>query len=742
MRITTIGGGPGGLFASILLKKARPDFDVEVLERNGPDDTFGWGVVFSDETLEGIRAADPESFGEISRRFAHWTGIDVHFKGRTIRSGGHGFAGVSRLVLLQILQARAAEIGVSVRHRTEVADLEAARRDADLVIAADGVNSRVRTRYADHFRPSLSKGRSKYAWLGTRRRLPAFTFIVKENEHGLWTVHAYQFDADTSTFIVETDEETFRNSGIADSPDMGVAYCEELFREELGGEKLLPNKSEWREFVMVKCERWRHGNVVLLGDAAHTAHFSIGSGTKLAMEDAIALAASLQSTKDVPEALQVYEQTRQLEVAKTQRIASRSQAWFEDIKRYARLEPEQFAFSMLTRSYKVTHRNLRVRDAAYVDDVDRWFARGAGAPEAPAPPPMFTPFRLRDMALSNRIVVSPMCQYSCEDGHASDWHVVHLGSRAIGGAGLVIAEMTDVEREGRISPGCAGMYLDSHVAAWRRVTDYVHRWTPAKIGVQLAHAGRKAAAMIPWEAKGDAPLPDPSWTVYAPSPLPWKDGFHVPKEMDDADLLRVKTRFVEATHRALAAGFDFIELHAAHGYLLDEFLSPLTNKRQDAYGGSLENRMRFPLEVFDAVRAAWPADRPLGVRISATDWVPGGFTPQEAVAFCRELKAHGCDLVDVSTGGATPDSHPDIYGRMYQVPYADQVRLESGLATMSVGNITEWDQANTILAAGRADLVCMARQHLRDPYFTLHAAAEQGHAVAWPNQYLSVMPRP
>ena len=739
MRITTIGGGPGGLFASILLKKARPSLDIEVLERNGPDDTFGWGVVFSDETLDGIRAADPESFDAVASRFAHWTGIDVHFGGQVIRSGGHGFAGISRKVLLNLLQARAEQLGVAVRYRTDVTDLEAVRQDRDLVIAADGVNSRVRTRFADHFRPSLLMGRAKYIWLGTRKRLPAFTFVVKQDEHGPWTVHAYQFDEDTSTWIVETDPETFRNAGIDAMPDGGVAFLESLFADELAGEKLLTNKSEWREFATVSCERWRHGNVVLLGDAAHTAHFSIGSGTKLAMEDAMALAAAL-ARRQGEDALEDYEISRRLEVKKTQRIAMRSQEWFENMRRHVRMAPEQLAFSMLTRSYKVTHHNLALRDPAYVAQVDRFFAAAAGADASAAPPPpMFTPFMLGSLRLANRVVVSPMCQYSCDDGHVTDWHVVHLGSRAVGGAALVIAEMTDVEPEGRITHGCAGMYLDGHVAAWKRVTDFVHEQSAAFIGVQLAHAGRKGSCELPW--RGGKALRDGAWTTFAPSALAWADGYPAPQAMTGDDLARVRARFVEATRRALAAGFDFVELHGAHGYLLDEFLSPLTNQRTDAYGGSLENRMRFPLEVFDAVRATWPSGKPLGMRISATDWVPGGFTPEEAVAFAKELKARGCDVVDVSTGGVTPDAHPEIYGRMYQLPFSEVVRNEAGIATMAVGNITEWDQVNTMVAAGRADLACLARQHLRDPYFTLRAAEAQRFRMPWPKQYGPAAPR-
>jgi len=741
MRVTTVGGGPGGLFASILIKKARPDVDVEVLERNGPDDTFGWGVVFSDETLEGIRAADPECFAEIARRFAHWSDIDVFFRGRAVRSGGHGFAGISRRVLLNLLQARATALGVKLRFGTEVGDLEAARRSCDLLIAADGVNSRARALWADAFQPSIATGAARYIWLGTRRRLPAFTFVVRENEHGTWTVHAYQFDDEHSTFIIETDAATLERAGLERMSDLGVSYCEKLFAEALGGEKLLTNKSSWIAFPTVKCERWRHENVVLLGDAVHTAHFSIGSGTKLAMEDAIALSRAVVEKPSIPEALEAYETQRRLDVAKTQRVAARSQAWFEDIARYVRLEPEQFAFSMLTRSYKVTHANLALRDRPYVDGVDAWFSSRAGVSLVPGrrpPPPMFTPFALRGLQLENRVVVSPMCQYSCIDGTVTDWHVVHLGSRAVGGAGLVVAEMTDVLREGRISPGCAGMYLDEHVPAWKRVTDFIHEHTRSRIGIQLAHAGRKGATPIPWSG----PLaPSELWPLVAPSALAWDAGCPMPREMSRADLDEVRDAFVRATHMAERAGFDLVELHCAHGYLLSSFLSPLTNQRTDAYGGSLANRMRYPLEVFEAVRAAWPEEKPMSVRFSATDWQAGGFGPEDAVAFAKALRELRCDVVDVSSGGATPDAHPDIYGRMYQVPFSDRVRLDAGIPTIAVGNVTEWDQVNTILAAGRADLVMLARQHLRDPYFALHAAAEQRVTVPWPNQYRSVAQR-
>ena len=743
MKIAVIGGGPAGLYFSLLMKKARPDSEITIYEKNPEGVTWGWGVVFSDETLENFQAADLETYEAITQSFTRWQAIDTHFKGRVIRSSGHAFCGLQRVRLLEILQARCRALGVKLIFGKEIADL-AAFKSADLVVAGDGVNSRIRSLHEDHFQPDIEVGRSPYVWLATKRVFEAFTFIIRESPHGLFQVHAYPFDAEMSTFIVETDEGTWRRAGLDTAPEeASVGYLEKLFAPELQGNGLLSNKSTWIRFRRVKNKTWHRGNVVLIGDAAHTAHFSIGSGTKLAMEDAIALATSLGAgaTGDVEAALKSYEEARFVDVIKKQRAAEVSQRWFENIGRYAGFEPEQFVAGLLTRSRKVTHENLRLRDETYVLDVDRWFADRNGRKGVdPPPPPMFTPFKLRSMTLLNRVVVSPMCMYSAEDGMPNDWHLVHLGGRAVGGAGLVIAEMTDVSRDGRISPGCTGMYRDEHVAAWRRIVEFVHRHSRAKIALQLAHAGRKGSTRVMWEGS-DEPLPSGNWPLLAPSAIAWAPANQIPKEMDRADMEKVRDDFVLAAARAEAAGFDMLELHFAHGYLLACFLSPLTNRRRDLYGGSLDNRMRFPLEIFDAVRRNWPAEKPISVRLSASDWIEGGFDVDQAAEVSRRLKERGCDIIDVSSAWTTPESIP-AFGSLYQVPFSDKIRNEVGIPTMTVGNVQSWDQVNTILVSGHADLCVLARPHLFDPYFTLHAAAQQKfYDVRWPDQYLPAKPK-
>ena len=735
MRVTCIGGGPAGLYFGILIKRRFPAWKVSVLERNRPLDTFGWGVVFSDATLENLRVADEPTHAEITQAFAHWDDIEIHFDGRTIVSGGHGFCGISRKHLLAILQARAAELGVELNFQYEVDDVAAERSRCDLLVGADGINSRVRNTYAAMFQPELDRRKCRFVWLGTTLPLHAFTFLFERTEHGWFTVHAYRFDEELSTFIVECREETWLAHGLDNAEtDQTIAFCEKLFAPYLNGHRLMANSAhlrgrDWLNFTRVGNERWVYENVVLLGDAAHSAHFSVGSGTKLAMEDAIGLADALSSSVTLSEALTEYEGLRKIEVVKLQNAARNSTEWFENVGRYASLPPEQFAYSLLTRSQRIGHENLRLRDTTYVEGVEAWFA---GRPV----PPMFTPFRLRDLELENRIVVSPMDMYSALDGTPNDFHLVHLGTRALGGAGLIFTEMTCVTREGRISPGCTGMYLPEHVEAWQRIVEFVHGSSRTKICLQLGHSGPKGSTKLMWEGM-DEPLDAENWPVVGPSAIPYAPINQVPSELSKPEMEAILAAFVRAAEMGLAAGFDMLELHCAHGYLLSSFITPLRNHRRDAYGGSLGNRLRYPLEVFRAMRTVWPAERPMSVRISATDWVDGGISGDDAVEIARAFKAEGADLIDVSTGQTSPDAKP-IFGRMFQTPYADKIRNEVGIATMAVGNITESDQVNAILAGGRADLVALGRPHLADPFWTLHAAAQLGyHEAAWPVQYLA-----
>jgi anthraniloyl-CoA monooxygenase len=736
-RIVCLGGGPAGLYAAILFRKALPGARVEVYERNRPDDTFGWGVVFSDRTMENFAAADAPSHAAITGSFHHWDDIDVHYRGTVTTTGGHGFCGIERKRLLGILQERGAELGVVHRFEHEVED-DDEFADADLVVAADGVNSRTRKRHAAVFEPDVDTRECRYIWLGTTKPFPAFTFAFEETDHGWFQIHAYQFSRALSTVIVETREETWRAHGLdTASHEQSIAFSEGLFAKYLGGHRLMSNAahlrgSAWLNFQRVLCKRWHHGNRVLIGDAAHTAHFSIGSGTKLAMEDAIALVARTAGAADVPQALAAYQDERETEALRLQSAARNRMRWFEDVARYARLEPWQFTYSLLTGSQRIGHANLKLRDPAFVADVERRLAARAGA--ATPRPPMFLPLEIRGMRVENRIVVSPMAQYSAKDGLPNDWHLVHLGARAAGGAGLVFTEMTCVSPEGRISPGCTGLWSEAQRDAWRRIAGFVHEHSRAKLCMQLGHSGRKGSTQLGWE-RDDHPLPDGNWETLAPSPLPYLEGISIrPREMTRADMDRVLGEFVRSARFALEAGFDMLELHMAHGYLLASFLSPLTNRRPDAYGGALENRLRYPLEVLAGVRAAWP-DRPLSVRLSSSDWAPGGLTEDELIEIGRAMKAAGADLLDLSSGQTVPWQKP-VYGRMWQTPFSDLVRNVVGIPTIAVGNIYEADHANTIVAAGRADLCALARPHLADPAWTLRAAAEQHWGGQWwPPQY-------
>jgi anthraniloyl-CoA monooxygenase len=739
-RIVCLGGGPAGLYSAILLRKALPAARIEVYERNRPDDTFGWGVVFSDQTMANFRAADAETHAAILGSFHHWDDIAIHFAGRRFVSGGHGFCGIARKRLLNLLQSRAGELGVHQTFQHEVTD-DAAFADADLVIAADGVNSGVRRRHADVFEPDVDVRRCRYIWLGTTQSFAAFTFAFERTEHGWFQIHAYQFSKDLATVIVETREETWRAHGLdAASTEQSVAFCEQLFGRYLDGHRLQSNAthlrgSAWLNFNRVMCKRWHHGKLVLIGDAAHTAHFSIGSGTKLAMEDAIALVHHVTGSSDLHRALTDYREERHLEVLKLQSAARNRMEWFENVARYARLPPEQFAYSLLTGSQRIGHENLKLRDPQFVGGYERWLADRVGVSDSR--PPMFLPFRLRGLELMNRVVVSPMAQYSAVEGVPDDWHLMHYGHRAIGGAGLINTEMTCVSPEARISPGCTGLWNEAQRDAWKRIVDFVHERSPAKICLQTGHSGRKGSTQLGWEDE-NRPLPAGNWPVMAPSPLPWLEGIsQTPHAMTRADMDKVRDDFVRATRFGEQAGFDMLELHMAHGYLLASFLSPLTNVRTDEYGGNVENRLRFPLEIVDAVRAAWPADKPLSVRISAADWAEGGLSDSDLLAIIRAFKKAGVDLIDVSTGQTVPWQSP-IYGRMWQTPFADAVRNEIGIATMAVGNIYDPDHVNSIIASGRADLCAIARAHLANPAWTLEAAARLGYEPQWwPKQYLS-----
>jgi anthraniloyl-CoA monooxygenase len=753
MRIVCVGGGPAGLYLALLVKRADARHAVRVIERNRPYDTFGWGVVFSDQTLGNLTDADPETAEQIVQSFNRWDDIDVHFKGRTITSGGHGFCGIGRKRLLNILQHRCEALGVELVFERNVDDERevAAAFDADIIVAADGINSRLRERYAASYAPDVDLRRCRFVWLGTKKPFDAFTFAFEQTPHGWFQAHAYQYDGDTATFIVETPEQVWRGAGIDRmSQQEGIEFCERLFARYLDGHRLLSNAAHlrgsaiWIRFPRVICRSWTHWTrigardvpIVLIGDAAHSAHFSVGSGTKLALEDGINLSRVLREQSDVRSALAAYEAERSVEVLKLQNAARNSTEWFEHVDRYTSFDALQFAYSLLTRSQRISHENLRLRDAGFVRRAEAWFADRAHvrlAAERP-PPPMLTPFTLRGVTLPNRVVVSPMAQYSCVDGLPDDYYLVHLGSRAHGGAGLVFTEMTCVAPDARISPGCAGLYDDAHVVAWRRIVDYVHSRTQARIALQLGHAGPKGSTQLGWE-DADEPLAEGNWPLLAPSAIAYGPRNQVPRAMTTDDMARVQDQFVAATRGAVACNFDWLELHCAHGYLLSAFLCPLTNRRTDDYGGILANRCRYPLEVFRAMRNVWPAERPMSVRISAHDWAPGGNTPDDAVEIARLFKAAGADLIDVSSGQTTRDARP-VYGRMYQTPFADRIRNEVGIVTMAVGAIFEPDHVNSILMAGRADLCALGRPHLADPYWTLHAAAALGYAdVEWPIQY-------
>jgi anthraniloyl-CoA monooxygenase len=742
MKVLCLGGGPAGLYFAISMKLRDPNHQVTLLERNRPDDTFGWGVVLSDETLTNMAANDPVSEATIRAHFAYWDDVAVVHKGVRTVSSGHGFCGIGRKQLLLDLQARARDLGVELQFETTAKPASDYMDDYDIVVASDGLNSAVRQEFTQHFQPEIDTRLNKFVWLGTRQKFDdAFTFIFEKTMHGWIWAHAYQFDADTATFIVECSQATYDAFGFdAMSKEQSVATCEAIFAKHLGGHALMSNAnhirgSAWLSFPRVLCKEWSYRNVVLLGDASATAHFSIGSGSKLGLESAIALADYIHSEPDIATAFARYQEERRVDVLRLQSAARNSTEWFEDVERYLDLDPVQFNYSLLTRSQRISHENLRLRDPAWLRGAEDWFATQSGGRGGHLP--MFAPFKLRDMALANRIVVSPMAQYKAVNGCPTDWHFVHYAERAKGGAGLVYTEMTCVSADGRITPGCPGLYAPEHEAAWKRLVDFVHAETVAKICCQIGHAGRKGSTQVGWEAM-DAPLETGNWPLLSASAVAWSGQNAIPKAMDRADMDALRDQFVSATEMAARAGFDMIELHAAHGYLISSFISPASNIRQDDYGGSLENRMRYPLEVFAAMRAVWPAQKPMSVRISATDWLgEDGITAEEAVQIARMFSAAGVDIIDVSAGQTSVAAQP-VYGRMFQTPFSDRIRNEAGIRTMAVGNIFEPDHVNSILMAGRADLVCLGRPHLADPYWALHAATHLGDsAVVWPLPYLA-----
>ena len=746
MRIVVIGGGPGGLYFSLLTKKARPDWRVEVFEQNGAEDTFGFGVVFSDETLDEFLSHDPPSYGSIRNRMAYWDDIVVRYKGREVRCAGHGFAGCSRVALLRVLQKRCAALGVAMRFnsRIDVQDLQTRFKDADLIVAADGINSAVRECFKAQFRPQTAHCRNKFSWMGSTRPLDAFHYFFRETEHGIVIAHTYQYEPGRSTWVMEMGEACWRGLGLDACTEAASAErIEELFREELEGHPLLINLSLWRNFPRVSCANWHFGKLVLLGDAKASAHYSVGSGTKLAMECAIALSEAVvaHGESSLDDAFNTYEEARRTQVEITQHNADVSLRWFEHVERSWDMQPMQFATRVLARAKSITYDNLALRDPSFIARANAEFLQthfeetGYDCRKL-KPAPMFTPIRLRSMELANRVVVSPMAQYSAVDGVPTDWHFVHYGSRALGGAALMFVEMTCPSPEARITTGCTGLWNDEQERALGRIVDFVHGNSGARICLQLGHAGRKGSTQLGWQEM-DHPMPTGNWPLVSASDNPYMEGVSQrPAALTRPQMDIVRDQFAAASERAERAGFDMLELHCAHGYLLASFLSPLTNLRSDAYGGGIDNRMRYPLEVFAAMREVWPSGKPMSVRISACDWKEGGISEADTVAIAKAFAEAGCDLIDVSAGQTVPDQAP-VYGRMFQTPFAEAIRNVTNIKTLAVGNITSAEQVNTIIACRRADLAALARPHLTNPYFTRQAAAWYGARVAdWPKQYL------
>lgn len=747
MKITIVGGGPGGLYFALLTKRARPDWSIEIYEQNQPLDSFGFGVVFSDETLEEFLSRDPESYERIRDEFSYWDDIGIHYKGNEIRCEGNGFCGLSRKNLLKTLQDRCADVGVTLTfgERIDPAQLKTRFPDSDIIVASDGINSAIREHYKEFFKPTLEMKSNRFVWMGSTRPMNEFNYFFKETEHGVICAHTYEYEEGHSTWIFEMDEACWQGHGFSETDEAdSKVKLEAIYAEELEGHPLLLNRSHWRKFPRIFCENWSHENIVILGDAKASAHFSIGSGTKLAMQCGIALSDAVveHAETSVADAFAAYDKSRRAPCQVTQHNADVSLAWFEHMNRSFDMDPMQFAMVVMCRAKAITYDNLQVRDPNFIRQVDdafyaRFKAEGGGDFAQTRPTAMFTPYRIGQLELANRVVMSPMGQYSADEaGNLTDWHFAHYMSHALGGVGLMLVETTAPSPDARITANCPGLWTDEHEAQWKRVVDFAHERSDTKVGLQLGHAGRKGSTQRGWE-KPFHPLTEGNWPLVSASPLPWIEGVSdTPAELDRASMDAITTDFVQATERAARAGFDLIELQAAHGFLLASFLSPLTNRRTDEYGGPIENRLRFPLEVFSAIRAAWPKERPMSVRISASDWVEGGITEEDTFAIARAFQAAGCDIIDVSSGG-TVSGQPPLRGRMYNMHLSEAIRNVTKVPTILVGGVTEPGQINTIIHTRRADLVALARTLLWSPYFVRQAQAWYGaHGQRWPEQYL------
>ena len=735
LKIAVIGGGPGGLYFSILTKKALPNCQINIYERNKPDDSFGFGVVFSDETLGEFLKRDMQSYELIRSKFAYWDDIIVARNGENVSISGNGFCGCSRKTLLQLLQQRCIEEGINLHFEHNVNDLSQFE-NADIILASDGIASGIRTKYEKEFGTKITLKKNRFVWLGSTKPLDAFNYFFRETPHGTIVAHTYQYETGMSTWIFECSNETWRNLQfeVTNEADT-IAKISEIFKDELDGHPLISNKSHWRQFPHVTNENWYHKNIVLLGDAKATAHYSIGSGTKLAMDCAIGLYdAIIANPNDVQAAFQHYDKSRRNTVEMIQHAALVSLDWFENMDRNIQHPFYQFAFGCMTRSKKVTFENLRLRDKSFTDKVLEEFIENQIPNtkfQIPKNSAAFTPFKLRELELQNRIVMSSMGQYSAENGLVNDWHFQHYTSRAVGGLGLIITEMTAISETGRITLGCAGIYNENQIVEWKRITDFIHKNTQTKIGIQLGHSGRKGCSKIPWEET----FSEESWELFSASATPFNENSEKPKEMTLVEMDLITSQFVQAAKNAKKAGFDMIELQAHHGFLLASFLSPLTNIRTDEFGGNIENRLKFPLRVFNEIRKVFPKEKPISIRISATDWAENGISEADIIHISNEFKKAGADIINVSTGNTIANQKPQT-GRMWQTPFSDLVRNTVHIPTITAGYIQDIDQINTIILNGRADLVALGRPLLLDPYFVRNAQAyEQFEPNDIPNQY-------